>query len=89
MSKLIGLKDLVQDAIDKGATSVEQVQLEIARKPLEIIEQIEPLKPLATSIREIHKASIGSVYDTIRTINKQVGEMAGEYLKMVEGKKEK
>jgi len=86
MSKLIELKDLIQETIDKGATSIEQIQLEIAKKPIEILEKIEQLKPVAGQIKGIHQASIGTVYEKIRTINKQVGEMAGELLKKVDKK---
>ena len=84
MSKLKGLLDLIQVAIDKGATSVEDVQKAVANKPLNILEKIAPLKTPVKGIREIQNQTIGSVYDIIRTINQEVNVMAKDLLAKVE-----
>ncbi len=42
MSKLTGLVELVQTAIDKGATSVEEVHTAIANEPLDILKKVTP-----------------------------------------------
>jgi len=76
MSKLKGLKELVQTAIDKGATSVEEVHNKIANMPLNVLEKIAPLETPAKEIKEIHEKTVGTVYDIIRTVNREVGEIA-------------
>ena len=80
MSKLTGLVELVQDAIDKGATSVEQVQKAILNQPFAVLERIESLKEPAQAVREIQDRTIGSVYDVIRTVNQEVSNLAKDLL---------
>lgn len=84
MTDLKGLKDLVQEAIDKGATTVEEVHQSIASKPLEILQQLIPDKTPAKEIEAFQKKTIGSVYDMIRTVNQAVGEIAGNLLAKIE-----
>jgi hypothetical protein len=84
MTDLKGLKDLVQEAIDKGATTVEEVHQSIASKPLEILQQLVPDKTPAKEIEAFQKKTIGSVYDMIRTVNQAVGEIAGNLLAKIE-----
>ena len=84
MKKLKGLLDLVQAAIDKGATSVEEVQKAVANQPLNILEKIAPLKTPVKGIKEIQNQTIGGVYDIIRTINQEVNVIAKDLLAKVE-----
>lgn len=84
MSKLRGLKDLVQTAIDKGATSVEDVHKAIANMPLNVLEKIGPLETPAKEFKRIHENSVGAVYDIIRKVNNQVGEIAGSLIGQAE-----
>jgi hypothetical protein len=84
MSKFSEVKDLVQDAIEKGATSVEEVHQKIASMPFEVLEQIAPDIPAVKSISQVQQKTIGSVYEAIRAFNKAVGEAAERILKTVE-----
>jgi len=84
MTQLKALKDMVQEAIDKGATTVEEVHQMIASKPLEMLEQLIPDKTPAKEIEAFQKKTIGSVYDMIRAVNKAVGEIAGNLLDRIE-----
>jgi hypothetical protein len=83
MTNLLKLKDMIQDVIDKGATSVEQIHKAIAAMPLEVLEKIEPLGPTAQTTRKIQENTIGSVYEVIRKVNKEVGALAEDLLKKV------
>ncbi|KPA12809.1 histone [Candidatus Magnetomorum sp. HK-1] len=76
MTKLRGIKDLVQAAIDKGATSVEEVHMSIANMPLNVLEKVSLLESPAKEIKKIHEKSVGSVYNLIRKINNEAGEIA-------------
>jgi hypothetical protein len=84
MTNLLKLKDMIQEVIDKGATSVEQIHKAIAAMPLEALEKIEPLGPTAQTTRKIQENTIGSVYEIIRKVNKEVGALAEDLLKKVD-----
>lgn len=85
MGKLKEVKDLVQEAVDHGVRSVEEVHLAFARKPFEVIEQVAPNLPLARTIGEAQVKTIGTVYEVIRSVNKAAGNMVDEVLKKLEG----
>jgi hypothetical protein len=85
MADLDGIRALVQDAIDKGATTVEEVHTTIAAMPLEALKKVEPLRGLAEAAEAVTMASIGNVYDTIRQVNEQAGEVAKQLLGGDEG----
>jgi hypothetical protein len=89
MGSLKDLKDLVQEMVDKGATSVEDVHKSIAALPLEVLESIEGLEDSAKGIKEIQQKTIGGVYDIIRKVNSKVAEIAEEIINKVESKDEK
>jgi len=71
---------LVQDAIDKGATTVEEIHKSIADLPLRILEESELLKEPAKEVRRVQDHTIGAIYDLIREINQQVGTLASTLL---------
>ncbi len=80
MSKLRGLVDLVEEAIENGANSVEEIHQTIASQPLEILKNIAPLENASETIQDFQERTIGSVYETIRTVNTQVAELAKKML---------
>jgi hypothetical protein len=71
---------LIQDAIDKGATTVEEVHKSIADLPLRILEESELLREPAKEAKRLQDRTLGKIYDTIRAINEQVGTYASELL---------
>ena len=86
MADLDGIRQLVQDAIDKGATSVEEVHKFIATQPLEQIGKFVPqLSGPAASASELASSSIGTVFDAIRTVNEKANDVAKELLSKVPG----
>lgn len=85
LNKLELLKDMVQEAVDKGATTVEDVHRTIAEIPIEQMERNGLLDAdEAQEKRDLHHKTVGTIYDAIRTINRQVGEMASELFEAVE-----
>ncbi len=80
MSQPKNIADLVKDAIDKGATTVEDIHKQIAALPLKVLEEVKFLKEPAREVRRIQERSIGAVYDLIRNINRQAGELASDML---------
>ena len=74
------LTRLVQDEIDKGATTVEEIHKAIADLPLKVLEESDLLKGPAKEMRRVQDHTIGAIYDLIRDINHKVGTFASELL---------
>ena len=71
---------LIQDSIDKGATTVEEIHKSIADLPLKVLEESELLRGAAKEVMRVQDHTIGAIYDLIRDINKRVGTLASELL---------
>jgi hypothetical protein len=74
------MKDLLQQAIDKGTTTAEEVHQAIARMPLDVLQRIAPNLPLAKTVADVQRLTIGTVYDAIRLVNKNAGQIAEQLL---------
>jgi hypothetical protein len=74
------LPRLIEEAVDRGATTVEEIHTAIADLPLKILEDADVMKRRAKEIRRIQDRSIGAVYDLIRDVNKRIAGMAEEIL---------
>jgi hypothetical protein len=75
------LASSIEDAIDKGATTVEKIHKSILDLPLRMLEESELLRQPAKEVRRVQDHTIAAVYDTIRGINHQVGTLAAKLLK--------
>ena len=84
LTRIEALKDIVQEAVDKGATTVEQIHQTIAAMPLDALEKRGLLTDKTTGLRETQAATIGTVYDAIRRINQEVGELASGLIETIE-----
>lgn len=87
LERLELVKDLIQEAVDKGATSVEQVHQYIADLPFEALERIGVLADDKLQLRDKQRRTIGMVYDAIRRINRQVGELVSDQFETLENGK--
>jgi hypothetical protein len=75
------IADLVQEAIDDGATTVEEIHKKIAAVPLEALERMDIFeKKTLRDVRKIQEASLGAVYDAIRAVNDEVAKLAKQLL---------
>ena len=74
------LVKLIQDSIDKGATTVEEIHKSIADLPLKILEESDLLREPAKEVRQVQDRTLGAIYDRIRDINEKVGGLASELL---------
>lgn len=84
LTRLEALKDLVQQAIDTGATSVEQIHKTIAALPLAVLEKQGLLDVDSDKRDELWDKSFGQVYDAIRRVNQEVGELATQAFEAIE-----
>ena len=77
-------KDLIQQAVDKGATSVEQIHNTIVDVPFDVVTKLGIMEETAQTAKQVHKQTIGSIYNTIRKINQQVGYMANDIFELID-----
>lgn len=78
------LKDMVQEAVDRGATSVEQIHQYIADLPFAALEKTGLLEDDKLKLREKKTRSIGMVYDAIRKINREIGALISDQFENLE-----
>jgi hypothetical protein len=74
------IADLVQREVDAGATTVEEIHKSIANLPLDILERLDVFEQTVKDVRKVQNTSIGAVYDLIRRVNHEVGQLAVELL---------
>lgn len=72
MKRLIGLRDLVHDAIEKTTSLVEETHEEAVKKPMKVLSFVEPLGTAARGVDSIRKLTAKLVFDSIRATNRTV-----------------
>lgn len=88
LQRLELLKDFVQEAIDRGATSVEAIHQYIADLPFEALEVTGLLRRDDSQLRSRHQQTIGMVYGAIRRINREIGQLISDQFENLEEAKE-
>src|ERR1700756_3558640 len=78
------LKDFIQEAVDRGASSVEQIHQYIADLPFEALEKSGLMEEDKLKLREKKRRSIGMVYDAIRRINREIGQLISDQFENLE-----
>jgi hypothetical protein len=84
LERLELLKDMVQQAIDRGATSVENIHQYIADLPFEALEKAGLLDDDRLGVRNTQRRTIGTVYDAIRRINREIGDLISDQFENLE-----
>ncbi len=84
MKRIKELKDLVQEAIDNGATTVEQIHKSLANLPFDVLEKINLSGETVDKLENFQKETIGSVYDFIRAVNARAGDIANDLLRKLD-----
>ena len=88
MQRLELLKDFVQEAVDRGANSVESIHQYIADLPFEALEVTGLLRQDRFDLRAKHRQTIGTVYNAIRRINHEIGQLISDQFENVEESKD-
>ena len=84
LTRLEALKDLVQDAINQGATTVEQIHKSIVDLPLSVLEKNGLLDVDSEKRDAMWDKSIGHVYEVIRRVNQEIGDLASQAIEAVD-----
>lgn len=84
LTRVEAIKDLIQEAVEKGATTVEQIHQTIASMPLDALARRGLLGDDPEAAKAAHAETIGVVYDTIRRVNKEIGDLASGLIETVE-----
>lgn len=84
LQRLELLKDLVQQAVDRGATSVEAIHQHIAALPFEMLDKSGLLDDGKLKLKEKQQRTIGAVYDAIRRVNQQIGQLISDQFELAE-----
>jgi hypothetical protein len=75
------LAHLVQQAIDEGADTVEEIHRSIADLPLDVLERLDVFEQTVKDVRKVQDTSIGAIYALIHKVNHEVGKRATELLR--------
>jgi hypothetical protein len=78
------LKDFVQQAVDRGATSVEAIHQHIAALPFDMLDRSGLLDDGKLRLKDRQQRTIGAVYDAIRRVNQQVGQLISDQFELAE-----
>jgi len=73
LTRLRGLRALLEDAVTHGTGAVERVHLATAARPFAILERIPPAALVARSVHVVHDTIASTVYGTIRATNRVLG----------------
>ena len=84
MSEARRLTALVQEAVESGANTAEEVHKSVMNLPLDIAERIHLLEGPVKELRRVQNESIGAIYDLVRSVNQRVGTFATELLEETE-----
>jgi hypothetical protein len=75
------LAHLVQQAIDEGADTAEEIHRSIANLPLDVLERLDLFEETVKDVRKVQDTSIGAIYALIHKVNREVGRLAAEMLR--------
>lgn len=84
MKKLRGLKDLLVEAVEGGATALERLQKDAASTPFRVLEAVPALGPAARVVHTVHDASVSLVYGVVRGVTRAVDAGADVALDVAE-----
>jgi hypothetical protein len=73
LEQLDAYRALVQDAVDRGATAIQEVQEALTARPYDVLEQVPGLGAPTEVVRSLHSNGVRATYDVIRLVNRGVG----------------
>ena len=83
VQRWMGLKDLIQDGIEHGASALERLQKDVVVFPFLILERAPVVGPAAQVAHVLHDAVVSVVYATVRGVGRSVGDGVGAVLRRI------
>lgn len=84
LTRVEAYKDTIQEAIEQGTTTVEQIHKRIVDVPLALLDKNGLVKLDEEKRNALWAQSIGQVYDVIRRINTELGALASKAFEAIE-----
>ena len=84
MRKILGAKDLIQDAVDGGLNASERVHQAITGVPYALLGRIEPIAAPVKTAEYIQHSVTAGIYQTIRSVNLALGSAATQIINQLE-----
>ena len=84
INRLELVKDMIQNTIDKGTKTVEDIHIAIGDTAFEILEKQGGLDEEAKALKEQHNELLRTIYGKIREVNGKVGEFASDVFESLE-----
>ena len=81
-----GAVALLRDAVEHGSRAVERVQIETARRPFAVLEQVPGVAEPARVVHVVHDVGVTAVHEMIRGVNALVGSTVDVVLRRAEKK---
>jgi hypothetical protein len=69
-----GLRALIGDAVEHGASAIERVHVATTNRPFSIMEQIPGLAEPVKGIHAVHDVIVTNTYSAVRLVNRAVGQ---------------
>lgn len=73
------LTRLIEESIEKGANTAEEINRAVLDLPVSVLDCIG-LEDTATEVKKVQDRTIGAVYELIHDINHRVADLAAELL---------
>ena len=69
-----GLRALVGDAVEHGASAIERVHIATAKRPFTVMEQIPGIAEPVKGIHAVHDIIVANTYGAVRLVNRALGQ---------------
>ena len=69
-----GLRALIGDAVEHGASAIERVHVATANRPFTVMEQIPGIAEPVKGIHAVHDIIVTNTYGAVRLVNRAVGQ---------------
>lgn len=79
---------LVEEAVDKGASTAEEIHRSIADLPITVLERLGVGDKTTQEVKQIQDTTIGAVYELVRDINHNVAGLAADIISKVQTEKD-
>ena len=74
VKKWKGLRALIGDAVEHGASAIERVHIATAARPFTVMEQIPGLTEPVKGIHAVHDVIVSNTYGAVRLVNRALGQ---------------